>query len=59
VRGTFHGRFVQCGAVEATCGQTEQPARERGKPSIEKPAPSEDDEELPTLSELAEMLVGK
>jgi uncharacterized membrane protein YgdD (TMEM256/DUF423 family) len=58
VRGTFHGRFVQCGAAEATCGQTEQPERERGKPSTEKPVSSEDDEELPTLSELAEMLVG-
>ena len=46
-------------AAEATCGQTEQPARERGNPGTEKPTPSEDDEELPTLNELAEMLAGK
>ena len=59
VRGVFHGRFVQCGAAEATCGQAEPPARERGEPSTEKPAPADDEEELPTLSELAEMLVGK
>jgi uncharacterized membrane protein YgdD (TMEM256/DUF423 family) len=59
VRGTFHGRFLQCGAAEASCGQAEPPARERGKPSTEKPVASEDEEELPTLSELAEMLVGK
>jgi hypothetical protein len=39
--------------------RAEPPARERGKPSTEKPAPADDEEELPTLSELAEMLVGK
>ena len=64
VRGTFHGRFVQCRAAQANCGQA-QPTRERGEPKAErgkpteKPAHSEDDEELPTLSELAEMLAGK
>ena len=59
VRGVFHGRFVHCGAAEATCGQPEPPARERGEPSAEKPAAADDEEELPTLSELAAMLVGK
>jgi hypothetical protein len=58
-RGTFHGRFVRCGVADAACGQAErgeQPER-RG---AEKPAPGDgEDEELPTLSELAEMLVGK
>jgi hypothetical protein len=72
VSGTFHGRFVQCGEDEATCGQAEQPTRgqqERGEPKVErgtpstekpgKPAPSDDDEEIPTLSELADLLDGK
>ena len=59
VRGTFHGRFVQCGAAETACGQAGQPTHERGEPATEQPMASDDDEELPTLSELAEMLAGK
>jgi hypothetical protein len=68
--GVFHGRFVQCTQGEQgwTCERPERPERpgvtERGrgeakpaqpKPRGEQPAPS-DDEEIPSLEELAGML---
>ena len=67
--GSFHGRFVQCDlAAEASKFQgpkTEaEPDTERTKrtePSErgqQRPAPS-DDEEIPTLAELAALLAGK
>ena len=53
VAGTFHGRFTRAGE------QAERPQRAEPKErGAEKPAAEEDDE-LPTLSELAEMLAGK
>lgn len=70
VEGTFHGRFVECTKGEdGNCGQGERPAQERPKrdrPGQEergnaKPQPvaPADDEEIPTLAELAAMLAGK
>jgi len=68
--GSFHGRFVQCGpaAEESKCQgpkpDASKPDTERAKrtePSErgqQRPAPS-DDEEIPTLAELAALLAGK
>lgn len=68
--GTFHGRFVQCTQGEDgwTCERPERPgATERGrgevkpaepKQRVPQPAPS-DDEEIPSLDELAGMLGGQ
>ena len=66
VRGTFNGRFVIC---SPTCAADEErrarPNREPAerkpaerKPSAQVPA-DEDDEEIPTVDELAELLAGK
>jgi hypothetical protein len=66
--GTFHGRFVQCdpAAEESKCQGPRpeaKPDTERGKPAEPRergqkaPAPS-DDEEVPTLAELAALLAG-
>jgi hypothetical protein len=72
--GTFHGRFVQCDpdADAAKCrapkpdAERGEPKRGEGKPGEprargEQPpaSPSDDDEEIPTLAELAAMLDGK
>ena len=67
--GSFHGRFVQCDrAAEASKCQGPKPEAEpaaartkRTEPSErgqQRPAPS-DDEEIPTLVELAALLAGK
>ena len=68
--GSFHGRFVQCdpAAEESKCQgpkpDASRPDTERAKraePSErgqQRPAPS-DDEEIPTLAELAALLAGK
>jgi hypothetical protein len=67
--GSFHGRFVQCDrAAEALQCQgpkpEAEPETERAKPTEprergqQRPAPS-DDEEIPTLAELAALLAGK
>ena len=60
--GTFHGRFVECdrAAEASTCGP-KKPDVERAAPKErgqqERPAaPSGDDEEIPSLEELAGML---
>jgi hypothetical protein len=65
--GSFHGRFAECDpAGETGCGA--RPERERAEPKEREqgrqkptpaPAPVEDDEEIPTLAELAAMLAGK
>jgi hypothetical protein len=63
VTGSFHGRFVQCDpAAEASKCQGPKPDAERTEPSRVPPArgeakPSEDDE-VPTLAELAALLAG-
>jgi hypothetical protein len=71
VSGSFHGRFVQCTQGEEgwQCGRLERPERpeaterkraepkERANPK-QAPAPKQDDE-VPTLAELAAMLAGK
>jgi hypothetical protein len=69
VTGSFHGRFAQCdpAAEESKCQapkpDASTPATERVKPAEprergqERPAPS-DDEEVPTLAELAALLAG-
>jgi len=73
VSGSFHGRFVQCDpAAEAAKCRGPKPAAERtetrgeAKPTEprqrgQQPAPpsDEDDDEIPTLAELAAMLAGK
>ena len=61
--GSFHGRFVQCDrAAEASKCQGPKPDAERIEPSRVPPTrgeakPSEDDE-VPTLAELAALLAG-
>ena len=55
VAGSFHGRFMRAGE------RSERPQRAEPKqrgPEKPKPAANEDDE-LPTLDELAELLAGK
>ena len=68
--GSFHGRFVQCdpAAEESKCQgpkpDASKPDTERVKPAEPRergqqpPAPA-DDEEVPTLAELAALLAGK
>jgi hypothetical protein len=51
--GSFHGRFTRAGERSERPSQAEPKER-----AGEKPAPTEDDE-LPTLAELAAMLAGK
>ena len=69
VTGSFHGRFVQCDrAAEASKCQGPKPEAEPdtarakrtepGERGQQRPAPS-DDEEIPTLAELAALLAGK
>ena len=64
VAGSFHGRFVQCDpATEAESCHGPKPEQERREPKErergqERPAPP-DDEDVPTLDELAELLDGK
>ena len=69
VTGSFHGRFVECDLTdeESKCQlpkpDVSQPDTERAKPAEprergqQRPAPS-DDEEVPTLAELAALLAG-
>ena len=69
--GSFHGRFVQCDpAAEASKCQGPKPDVERVEPTRgdakpaeprergQRPAPADDDE-VPTLAELAALLAGK
>lgn len=66
--GSFHGRFVTCrpAATPSRCVGPKpevEPTREReAKPTErgqqERPAPSDDDDEIPSLEELAGMLDG-
>ncbi|MBA2460834.1 MAG: hypothetical protein H0V45_03545 [Actinobacteria bacterium] len=58
--GTFNGRFVLC-TTQERCepAADEQPqTREKGENARERPA-APDDEEIPTVDELAELLAGK
>jgi len=64
VAGSFHGRFVQCDpAAEASRCHGPKPDKERDEPSRGEPkrgeAEPDEDDEIPTLAELAAMLVGK
>ena len=71
VTGSFHGRFVQCApAAEASKCRGPKPEAERPQPTRGEPKPTEprrgevkptenDDDEIPTLAELAAMLAGK
>jgi hypothetical protein len=64
--GSFHGRFVQCDpAADASTCRAPKPETERAKPAEprergrQRPAPPETEEdEIPTLAELAAMLAG-
>jgi hypothetical protein len=59
VRGTFHGRFVLC---SPRCAAAERPARPTREPAERNPAERtpapQDDEEIPTVDELAALLDG-
>lgn len=61
--GTFHGRFVQCDLAEASSCRAPKPERQPAEPAErgqrEHPAkPVDDDEEIPSLEELAKLLEG-
>ncbi len=60
--GTFHGRFVQCDRAAETSkcgpkpdGEQAEP-KERGQQRGEQPKPQAEEEEIPSLEELAGML---
>ena len=60
--GTFHGRFVQCApaADAASCRapKDERRAEPKERGQQQRPAPTDDEEEIPSLEELAAMLAG-
>lgn len=53
VAGSFHGRFVRAGEQSDRPQRVEPKERDAGKPA------ADEDDELPTLGELAELLAGK
>ncbi|MEO5575738.1 MAG: hypothetical protein ABIR67_06115 [Gaiellaceae bacterium] len=65
VAGSFHGRFVQCDRADASACKGLKPEQERTEPAPrergqeergERPKAPADDEEIPSLEELAGML---